>query len=348
MSAHFLTGDVERFIISSWDESGLAVREQQALHRQNVLPYTKKADVLMVVYDMTNMQSFRYLPDIMQQIVSSGTMPWASLVLVGNKLDTDSLPGARKVTTDMAFDLCRKFGFGAFFETSARTGANVTEVLSVVLSRCEQDRLREMARLNPTLNLRQDSPLLSGTPNTSLGHDRGHYHSPMTQPSLESAYSGAPSARHHGSPYPQQQQYQQPYGTNEMASNQYAAHSRGGGVGAGSASAGLGFGQGRGLGPSAGLSTNLSSGLSPRPPPLSQPPGSPMSQPPIESLGLGNSDSQASMSGWRGHQSPSALQYQAHAPPMSQPTQQYTARGGGGYSTARVGGPPENQGRSAY
>ena len=149
MSAHFLTGDIERFVISSWDESGMAVREQQALHRQNVLPYTKRADVLMVVYDITNLQSFKYLPDIMRQIVSSGTMPWASLVLVGNKMDLDSMPGARTVTPDMAFDLCRKFGFGSFFETSARTGANVTEVLSVVLSRCEQDRLREIARANP-------------------------------------------------------------------------------------------------------------------------------------------------------------------------------------------------------
>jgi hypothetical protein len=216
-------------------------------------------------------------------------------------------------------------------------------VLNVVLSRCEQDRLREMARLNPTLNLRQDSPLLSGSPNASLRHDRGHYHSPMAQPPLESPYPGAPSVRNHGSPYPQQQ-YQQPYGTNEMASNQYATHGRGGGAGAGGASAGLGFGQGRGLGPSAGLSTNLSPGLSSHPPPLSLPLGSPMSQPPMERVESGYSDAHASMSGRREHQSPSVLQYQAQAPPMSQPTQQYTARGGGGYSTARVGGPPENQG----
>ena len=144
MSQHFISSDVDRYLIKTWDDKGLAVRDQLLENRRAVLPFTKSADVLMVVYDITNMLSFKYLPDILEQIVTSGTTPWMSMVLVGNKLDLDRSEGTREVSTDMAFDLCRRFGFNMCFETSARTGANVTELLSVALSRCEQDRLKEL------------------------------------------------------------------------------------------------------------------------------------------------------------------------------------------------------------
>ena len=120
------------------------MRDQLVENRRSVLPFTKKADILMVVYDITNMLSFKYLPDILEQIISSGTTPWMNLVLVGNKLDLDCQQGMRQVSSDMAFDLCRRYGFGMNFETSAKSGANVTELLSVALSRCEQDRIREL------------------------------------------------------------------------------------------------------------------------------------------------------------------------------------------------------------
>ena len=61
-----------------------------------------------------------------------------SLVLVGNKLDLDRDPNSRQVFPDMAFDLCRRYGFGVNFETSAKNGTNITELLSVTLSKCEQ------------------------------------------------------------------------------------------------------------------------------------------------------------------------------------------------------------------
>lgn len=145
MSKHFISSDVDRYLIKTWDDKGMAVRDQLMENRRAVLPFTKSADILMVVYDITNMVSFKYLPDILEQIVGSGTTPWMSMVLVGNKLDLDRSEATREVSTDMAFDLCRRFGFNMCFETSAKTGANVTELLSVALSRCEQDRLRELS-----------------------------------------------------------------------------------------------------------------------------------------------------------------------------------------------------------
>ena len=144
MSKHFVSSDVERYMIKSWDDKGQEVREKLTENRRSILPFTKKADILMVVYDITNVLSFRYLPDILEQIISSGTTPWMSLVLVGNKIDLDWEDGARQVSHDMAFDLCRRYGFGLNFETSAKAGTNVTELLSVALSRCEQDRIREL------------------------------------------------------------------------------------------------------------------------------------------------------------------------------------------------------------
>ena len=145
MSKHFVSSDVERYMIKTWDDKGQKVQEKLIENRRSILPFTKKADVLMVVYDITNVLSFKYLPDILEQIISSGTTPWMSLVLVGNKVDLDWVDGARQVSSDMAFDLCRRYGFGLNFETSAKIGTNVTELLSVALSRCEQDRVRELS-----------------------------------------------------------------------------------------------------------------------------------------------------------------------------------------------------------
>jgi small GTP-binding protein len=144
MSKHFVSSDVERYMIKTWDDKGREVQEKLIENRRSILPFTKKADILMVVYDITNVLSFKYLPDILEQIISSGTTPWMSLVLVGNKVDLDWKDGARQVSSDMAFDLCRRYGFGLNFETSAKIGTNVTELLSVALSRCEQDRVREL------------------------------------------------------------------------------------------------------------------------------------------------------------------------------------------------------------
>ena len=50
-----------------------------------------KADVLLVVYDLTDESSFKVLPEILSQVLfAEGSTPWASVALVGNKYDKES------------------------------------------------------------------------------------------------------------------------------------------------------------------------------------------------------------------------------------------------------------------
>jgi len=52
---------------------------------------TGKADVLLVVYDITDESSFKVLPEVLSQVLfAEGSTPWASVALVGNKYDKES------------------------------------------------------------------------------------------------------------------------------------------------------------------------------------------------------------------------------------------------------------------
>ena len=67
------------------------------------------------------------------------TLPWCSIILVGNKLDLDKPPNGRAVSKRMAMELCQQFGIEFYVETSAKTAQNVMESLSVMLYHCKNE-----------------------------------------------------------------------------------------------------------------------------------------------------------------------------------------------------------------
>ncbi len=137
-------GDLsERFAISNYTRDAAASLKSIKESRSCAWP-TGKADILFVVYDMTDSNSFQVLPGILKQVLSgAGATPWISISLLGNKCDKEGAGPdlKRQVTQTQAQELCRSQGITFFAETSAKTSHNVDEILLTVLESCEQDRM---------------------------------------------------------------------------------------------------------------------------------------------------------------------------------------------------------------
>jgi len=113
----------------------------------------KMGDAFVLVYAINNRKSFEDLLHYRQQIVQLKNSHNVPTVVVGNKLDLiTSQPGSdenamRAVTTDEGQELARSFN-ASFFETSAKTGANVEEAFFQLV------RERYFPVPTPILNIR--------------------------------------------------------------------------------------------------------------------------------------------------------------------------------------------------
>lgn len=87
--------------------------------------YMKQGQGFLLVFSITNMNSFYELAELREQIVRIKDDEDIPLVVVGNKSDMEddrSVPRAR------AFQLAQSWGQKPYFETSARRRTNVDEV----------------------------------------------------------------------------------------------------------------------------------------------------------------------------------------------------------------------------
>lgn len=81
----------------------------------------RRGDGFVLVYDTTTPSSFEAIPRFHAQALSFAEERRPAFCLVGNKAD---LEDDRAITADEGRELARALG-AAFFETSAKTGANV-------------------------------------------------------------------------------------------------------------------------------------------------------------------------------------------------------------------------------
>ena len=105
--------------IQIWDTAG------QENFRSITRAYYKNSVCALVVYDITNRQSFEnvkaWIEDCKSQSPSTILM-----VLVGNKIDLDS---SRAVSTEEGEDFANMNGM-PFFETSAKSGENIDSIFT--------------------------------------------------------------------------------------------------------------------------------------------------------------------------------------------------------------------------
>uniref|UniRef100_A0A0N5AYT2 Ras family protein n=1 Tax=Syphacia muris TaxID=451379 RepID=A0A0N5AYT2_9BILA len=99
-----------------WDTAG------QERFRSITSSYYRDADALLLVYDVSNRESFVHVRDWLAQIQEYARKT-VLITLVGNKVD---LANDRKVKYEEAKHLAKTYNI-SFIETSAKTGHNVQE-----------------------------------------------------------------------------------------------------------------------------------------------------------------------------------------------------------------------------
>nr|CAB3265447.1 ras and EF-hand domain-containing protein homolog [Phallusia mammillata] len=130
-----LAVDGQLIALQLWDTAG------QERYRSITRQYFRKADGVVVMYDVTNEKSFLAVRNWMQS-VQEGADPTAVILLLGNKNDIAS-SRTRQVTPKEGTKLAEEYG-AKFSETSAKSGDNITS--SMILFAGDLTRLEDEQR----------------------------------------------------------------------------------------------------------------------------------------------------------------------------------------------------------
>ena len=106
-----------------WDTAG------QETFRSIVRSYYKQATIVLLVYDITNIDSFYSLHKWLDDIDGMARNPY--IILVGNKIDL--APNKRQVSIEMAREFALEHGMN-FIETSALNRTNVNDAFFIPTS----------------------------------------------------------------------------------------------------------------------------------------------------------------------------------------------------------------------
>lgn len=90
--------------------------------------YYRRVSGLLLVYDITNEESFQIIPDLITQAQEAAD-PGLKMILVGNRCEQDT---KRVVSTEHGQALADQHEI-PFFEVSARNDINITEVFTRLL-----------------------------------------------------------------------------------------------------------------------------------------------------------------------------------------------------------------------
>ena len=104
-----------------WDSAGQ--EKYRAISKQ----YYKKANGIILLYDVTSRESYLGIKQWIKDINNMTTMK-PFLILVGNKIDLE-----RKVAYQEGEELATKYG-ALFFETSAATGQGIEEMFQALVT----------------------------------------------------------------------------------------------------------------------------------------------------------------------------------------------------------------------
>lgn len=121
-----------------WDTAG------QERFRSITKQYFRKADGVLIMYDVTSEASFRNVRNWMTS-VQDGVEGGSVLCLVGNKMDLVSDDHHRVIRTKDGIQLADEYGT-LFYETSAKSGLNVRESLHGMASLLREREDREMEK----------------------------------------------------------------------------------------------------------------------------------------------------------------------------------------------------------
>lgn len=128
--------DGKKIKLQIWDTAG------QERFRVITTAYYRGAMGILIIYDVTNIESFYNVKEWIKLIATHGTTS-VNKILVGNKCD---LFEQRIVTTEMGQKLADEYNL-PFIEVSAKTGQNIEETFislsKAILERLNQHNIQE-------------------------------------------------------------------------------------------------------------------------------------------------------------------------------------------------------------
>ncbi|XP_065920405.1 ras-related protein Rab-13-like [Dysidea avara] len=127
-----------------WDTAG------QERFKALTAQYYRRAQGILLVYDITNEQSFENTTNWLRMIQENSTSD-LKLMLIGNKIDNEQ---KRKVTTHQGQQLAKDYGLN-FIETSALSSENISEAFTTLTESIlihMQGKYKEMVRSQVSLN----------------------------------------------------------------------------------------------------------------------------------------------------------------------------------------------------
>jgi len=132
-----------------WDTSG------EEKYRSITKSYYKNAEGLLVIFDITNEESFNHVKNWINEAKDNNSD--IKIILVGNKLDFEN---ERKVTEERAKKFAENNSL-QYFETSAKNGKNIHKSFKAMIDlilegKSEQDILNELKKPQKTVSVNDD------------------------------------------------------------------------------------------------------------------------------------------------------------------------------------------------
>ena len=101
-----------------WDTCG------QETYRSLISNFYKTSSLAFILYSITDRKSFEDIEKWVKEL-RTNCSPDIKIILIGNKNDLEEY---RIISKSEGENLCKKFGFEYFIETSAKTGINAKEI----------------------------------------------------------------------------------------------------------------------------------------------------------------------------------------------------------------------------
>ena len=121
------TIDDKNVRIKIWDTAG------QERYKALTKGFFRNAEGIMIVYDVTNQESFENLKNWIQSIkdnMGNDFLERIPVVIIGNKIDSDE----REIKTEDAESFCKQQNY-PYFETSAKTGENIDNTIRFLVKK---------------------------------------------------------------------------------------------------------------------------------------------------------------------------------------------------------------------
>ena len=121
------TIDDKNVHIKIWDTSG------QERYKALTKGFFRNAEGIMIVYDVTNQDTFENLKNWIQSIkdnMGNDFLERIPIVIIGNKIDSDE----REVKTEDGESFCKQHNY-PYFETSAKTGENIDSTIRFLVKK---------------------------------------------------------------------------------------------------------------------------------------------------------------------------------------------------------------------